>query len=492
MGMFVGALVVVLAMLVIALIMADRSLGRNADEQATLDATTSAKIVAQEVELAGVELHELSVRWHGGSAGGGSTAEIGTAGLEKGIRAVWLLDSLGAGIVDSVSWSVGATALVPAGAVLAMGREVAATRHLQVADIKMPGRTRTTGQALIGEPIIQGGRAINLAVALVDERTLLASAASAASEGRSFLALLVDGDTVAQTPHLQAIGRQSKPVRLPLAGNPKWYVISGRAPVNSTPRWTIWGLAAIAFVILFAGFVRERRQAIRVSERSVELERLSAELLRANRMKSEFLASVSHELRTPLNAIVGFVDLLRDGGYGMLSDSQIAPVERIATSAARLRNLVDQVLDMAKVAAGRLDVHLETVTVRAFLLNVVSELEPLLQEQGLKISIATEGGIAKITTDPTHLRQILVNLLGNALKYTQKGSIQIITRVDKMGPPPRSLAATGQHMVVKMDQLKSWLAIDVVDTGIGIAPADQERIFEEFEQVRIAPSQDGK
>ncbi len=492
MGLFVGALVVVLAMLVVALVMADRSLGRNADEQATLDATTSAKIVAQEVELAGVELHEVSVRWRAGSAGGGPAGEIGTAGLEKGIRAVWLLDSLGVGIVDSVSWNAAAGALVPAGAVLSMGRDVAATRRLMVADIKTLGRNRTTGMALIGEPIIQGGRVINLAVALVDERTLLASAASAASEGRSFLALLIDGDTVVQTPHLRATGRQSEPVRLPLPGGPEWYVISGRAPVDSTPRWTIWGLAAIAFAMLFAGFLRERRQAIRVSERSVELERLSAELLRANRMKSEFLANVSHELRTPLNAIVGFVDLLRDGGYGALLDSQIGPVERIATSAARLRNLVDQVLDMAKIAAGRLDVHLETVAVRPFLVNVVSELEPLLQERGLKISIAPERGVAKIATDPTHLRQILVNLLGNALKYTQQGSIQIVTRADKIGPPPRSLAATGQHMVVKIDQLKSWLAVDVIDSGIGIAEADQERIFEEFEQVRSGPSQDGK
>ena len=147
---------------------------------------------------------------------------------------------------------------------------------------------------------------------------------------------------------------------------------------------------------------------------------------------------------------------------------------------------------MAKIAAGRLDVHLETVAVRPFLVNVVSELEPLLQERGLKISIATEGTVAKIATDPTHLRQILVNLLGNALKYTQKGSIQIVTRVDKIGPPPRSLMATGQHMVVKIDQLKSWFAVDVIDSGIGIAEADQERIFEEFEQVRTGPSQDGK
>ena len=91
-------------------------------------------------------------------------------------------------------------------------------------------------------------------------------------------------------------------------------------------------------------------------------------------MKSEFLANVSHELRTPLNAIVGFVDLLRDGVYGDLSARQAPPVERIAASATHLRHLVDQVLDIAKIAAGRLEVHAETIVLRPFVLNVVSEV----------------------------------------------------------------------------------------------------------------------
>src|SRR5262249_29671433 len=119
-------------------------------------------------------------------------------------------------------------------------------------------------------------------------------------------------------------------------------------------RLTLWSIGVLTVLLLGTGVIRERRQATRIAERSAELEHLSAELLRANRAKSEFLANVSHELRTPLNAIVGFVELLKDGVYGSLSPRQVGPVDRIAVSATHLRHLVDQVLDIARIAAGRL------------------------------------------------------------------------------------------------------------------------------------------
>jgi len=109
----------------------------------------------------------------------------------------------------------------------------------------------------------------------------------------------------------------------------------------------VYILAVAVFVGLGLLLNHERRQARKLVERSKELERLSAELLRASRMKNEFLANVSHELRTPLNAIVGFVDLLREGVYGDLAPRQVKPVERIEASANHLRHLVDQILDLA-------------------------------------------------------------------------------------------------------------------------------------------------
>src|ERR1041384_114417 len=186
-------------------------------------------------------------------------------------------------------------------------------------------------------------------------------------------------------------------------------------------RWTgvVGWIISLATVLGLALVLRhERRQARSLVERSKELERLSSELLRVNRMKSEFLANVSHELRTPLNAIVGFVDLLREGVYGELAPRQVKPVERIEASANHLRHLVDQILDLAKMAAGRLEVHTEILDLRPFVLTVASEVESLVNEKGLSLSISVGASLPRVRTDPTHLRQILVNLLGNAVKFT--------------------------------------------------------------------------
>lgn len=232
----------------------------------------------------------------------------------------------------------------------------------------------------------------------------------------------------------------------------------------------------------------ERRQAARLAERSKELERLSSELLRANRMKNDFLANVSHELRTPLNAIVGFVDLLREGVYGDLSPRQVKPVERIEASANHLRHLVDQILDLAKMAAGRLDVHAETLDIRPFILDVASEVESLLNEKNLNLSLVMGSALPRIRTDPTHLRQILVNLLGNAIKYTDAGSIVVKTRLIQQ----REAATQGLPVILAANSngIPSWLCIQVIDSGIGISPMDQERVFEEFEQVDSDPRAD--
>ena len=249
--------------------------------------------------------------------------------------------------------------------------------------------------------------------------------------------------------------------------------------------WTslIGWIVSVATVLGLALVVRhERRQARSLVERSRELERLSSELLRVNRMKSEFLANVSHELRTPLNAIVGFVDLLREGVYGELAPRQVKPVERIEASANHLRHLVDQVLDLAKMAAGRLEIHTETIDLRPFVLDVASEIESLVSEKGLTLSLVMGAALPRIRTDPTHLRQILVNLLGNAVKYTNDGGIVVRTRLVD------SLSESGPSMPDRVAYpVNPWIGIQVIDTGIGIHQADQRRIFEEFEQVDAGP-----
>ena len=269
--------------------------------------------------------------------------------------------------------------------------------------------------------------------------------------------------------------------------------------VTSGLRFAVWVIGLIAIALLGVAVIRARAQAIRLTERSAELERLYSEVARANTAKSEFLANISHELRTPLNAIVGFVELLKDGVYGDLSPRQIPPVDRIAASASHLRHLVDQVLDIAKIAAGRLEVHSETLVLRAFVLNIASELESLVSERGLSLSIAVGASLPRVRTDPTHLRHILVNLIGNAIKYTPSGGIAVRARFVSSGQVqtglPISMArrTTPEDPVLASrapDNRRAWIALQVIDTGVGIAAADQQRIFDEFEQVNAGPRGD--
>lgn len=250
----------------------------------------------------------------------------------------------------------------------------------------------------------------------------------------------------------------------------------------------IYVVAVLVFIGLAALLQHERKQARKLVQRSKELERLSSELLRASRMKNEFLANVSHELRTPLNAIVGFVDLLREGVYGDLAPRQIKPVERIEASANHLRHLVDQILDLAKMAAGRLDVHAEVLDIRPFVLDVASEVESLVNEKHLSLSLAMGSALPRIRTDPTHLRQILVNLIGNAVKYTEKGTIVVRTRTVSANDVVSS--GIPESLLDPALPQSSWLLVQVTDPGIGIPVGDQERVFEEFEQIGAGPRAD--
>lgn len=250
--------------------------------------------------------------------------------------------------------------------------------------------------------------------------------------------------------------------------------------------WVLVGVGAIVFVLVVRRF---RTQAHRLQERSRELEHLSTELIRVNKMKSEFLANVSHELRTPLNAIVGFVDLLREGVYGELTPKQAGPVQRIEASASHLRHLVDQILDLAKMAAGRLEIHSEPIDLRPFILDVASEVEPLVSEKSLYLSLALSSALPRVRTDPTHLRQIILNLLGNAVKYTHSGTISVRTRIIPAADPsiPAIVRPASDALV---SAARPWVAILVSDTGIGIGRNDQARIFEEFEQINAGPRGD--
>jgi signal transduction histidine kinase len=317
--------------------------------------------------------------------------------------------------------------------------------------------------------------------------------------GRISLAVTSGNDTIAFTGHAGstagAMPVDQKVIRLPTGGT--WTVSAVHAMTTRSLRWALWAVGVTGVLFLALGLLREQRRVIEAASRSSELERLYRDVKRANQAKSEFLANVSHELRTPLNAIVGFVELLREGFYGDLSPRQVLPVDRIAASATHLRHLVDQVLDIAKIAAGRLEVHSETIVLRPFVLNTASELESLVSEKGLVFSISVGASLPRVRTDPTHLRQILINLIGNAVKYTKSGTISVRARLVELPEPaiPKRanegrLSGAVSSLTVRPPRNGVWVALQVIDTGVGIASADLDRIFDEFEQVNAGPRGD--
>jgi signal transduction histidine kinase len=245
------------------------------------------------------------------------------------------------------------------------------------------------------------------------------------------------------------------------------------------PRLINWIVGLLLLLMVVVLVVREQKQSERYAERSLDLEMLTRDLLdanlrleerarqiaEANRAKSRFLANVSHELRTPLNAIVGYNALAREGVYGELPPALRAAHERIGAAAEHLLGLVNEVLDLSKIEVGRMAVDAQEVDVSSLIDSVVTVIEPMAEAKGLRLDVVLGRDLPRIVTDPGHVRQILLNLASNAVKFTERGSVAIIA--GRADPSPGS-----------------GVTIVVEDTGIGIAPQDAERIFEEFEQVR--------
>jgi two-component system, chemotaxis family, sensor kinase CheA len=197
-----------------------------------------------------------------------------------------------------------------------------------------------------------------------------------------------------------------------------------------------------------------------------ELTILNSALEEANRARSQFLSTMSHELRTPLASIIGFSQiLLDDAGKINFTPRQKSNLERILKNGKHLLLLINDVLDLAKVEAGRMDVSYSQVDVREIVSSVVDETQSIAIGQKLSLSYTVEDNLS-LATDPLKLRQILLNLISNALKFTPQGEVTV--------------TAT---RVTAADSGAECIAIAVKDTGIGIAPADQERIFEAFVQV---------
>jgi len=183
----------------------------------------------------------------------------------------------------------------------------------------------------------------------------------------------------------------------------------------------------------------------------------------ASEAKSRFLANMSHELRTPLNAVIGYSEMLLEDTKAAGRSEETADLERINSAGRQLLALVNGVLDLAKIEAGRMDLSADRFELAALIDDVVDTVRPLLERNRNTLAIERPGDIGVIVADAAKLRQVLLNLLSNAAKFTERGRITLAAAAEQSG-----------------DQ--SWLAIAVADTGIGISAESLPRLFADFSQ----------
>ncbi len=213
-------------------------------------------------------------------------------------------------------------------------------------------------------------------------------------------------------------------------------------------------------VHLMETFAAQSVLAIQNAKLFREIEEKGRELEAASRHKSQFLANMSHELRTPLNSVLGFTELLVDGIYGELPEKAKATVSRVQANGRHLLGLINDVLDLSKIEAGQLTLALDDYSVGQVVRSAVAAVEPLARAKGLVLASTVAENLPIGRGDERRLTQVLLNLAGNAVKFTEKGTVDIIA-----------------------DAIDGHFEIMVRDTGPGIAPADQTLIFEEFQQV---------
>jgi CheY-like chemotaxis protein/two-component sensor histidine kinase len=193
----------------------------------------------------------------------------------------------------------------------------------------------------------------------------------------------------------------------------------------------------------------------------------------ASKYKSEFLANMSHELRTPLNSLLLLARSLRDNPDGNLSPDQVESASVIFDSGSDLLNIINEILDLSKIEAGKMELRLADVDIQDVARTLVSQFEHMAHAQSLTFNVSAEGNLpARLVTDPQRLGQILKNLIGNALKFTEQGSVSV-----RFARPP----ADTQFRRAGFDLARA-IAVQVTDTGIGIPESQQKIIFEAFQQ----------
>lgn len=197
------------------------------------------------------------------------------------------------------------------------------------------------------------------------------------------------------------------------------------------------------------------------------LRRQAIALEQAAALKSEFLANISHEVRTPLNAMLGYTSMLLQGVAGGVEPPVRRQLGRIESNGRQLLTIINEMLDLARIEAGRMPLQLSTFTIPDLVTEVTTELEPMITRSNLAVALRFSKNLRPISSDCRKVRQIIKNLLGNALKFTRHGGVTIAAR---------------------RNARERTVTLSVTDTGIGIAAADQDLIFEDFRQLDNSPT----
>lgn len=230
------------------------------------------------------------------------------------------------------------------------------------------------------------------------------------------------------------------------------------------------GVIALTTLILSAVISENEQAKTRLKQANIELQHL-------DKLKNEFLANTSHELRTPLNGIIGIAESLIDGATGELSQATRTNLNLIVSSGRRLSNLVNDILDFSKLRHHKLELQLKPVDIRTITNVVLTLSQPLAKSKNLRLVNAIAEDSLPVQADENRLQQILYNLIGNAIKFTPSGTVEVSAKLVESG-----LANHSENSPLTSLQNPPLLAITVSDTGIGI-PADKfESIFESFEQ----------
>ena len=208
--------------------------------------------------------------------------------------------------------------------------------------------------------------------------------------------------------------------------------------------------------------LREARDNLedKVAERTLQLATANDRLKELDRLKSEFVATMSHELRTPLNSILGFTGVLRQGMAGPLNEEQKRQLTMVHDAAKHLLGLINDLLDLSRIESGRMDVDQTRFTIGEVVQDVIEHIRPLAAPKGLELETELDAPDFEVSSDRKKVYQVLLNLVGNAVKFTEKGKIRIATQCNG-----------------------SNLSVSVTDTGIGIRKEQLGNLFQAFRQV---------